>query len=105
MILVFLKQMMWLYYSPLPKFENDKLFFEDKEKIVLLDGVIFNKKELLTQYKGEDWRTVYETMYQKDPHEFQNALRGSFCGAVYRKDSRELMLFTNHSGEKTICSP
>lgn len=92
-----------MYYAPLPKFENDHLFYEDETKIVLLDGVVFNKKELLTQYGKSDWRSTFEILYAKNQTLFFNQLRGSFCGAVYEKKKDALCLFTNQSGERMIC--
>lgn len=44
------------YYNPFPKFENDHLFYEDEEKIVLLDGVIFNNHELMEARGCKSWR-------------------------------------------------
>ena len=40
------------WYNPLPKFEKDHLFFENESCIVLLDGVILNKDELLKTFRG-----------------------------------------------------
>lgn len=88
-------------YNPMPKFEQDKLFYEDSDKIVLLDGVIFNKRELMERTSGT-WQDVFEGLYRDDPQTFFNGLRGSFCGAVLEKNSLRLTAFTNHSGEKTV---
>lgn len=88
-------------YHPMPKFENDKLFYEDEEKILLLDGVIFNQRELMSG-SSKSWQSVVEGLYQQDPETFFTALRGSFCGAVLEKRSGVLRAFTNHSGEKTV---
>ena len=95
------EEVTFLYY-PMPKFQQDKLFYEDDHKIVLLDGVIFNKKELLSEYHNDDWKTVFDTIYSQDPTTFPNFLRGSFCGAVYSKDAHTLICFTNQSGEKPV---
>lgn len=89
-------------YSPLNKFQNDKLFFEDENKIVLLDGVIFNKKELIEKYNNENWQDVFNILYDNSNTGFMNDLRGSFCGVVYRKSDDKIFAFTNHSGEKTV---
>lgn len=88
-------------YSPMPKFELDKLFFETESLIILLDGFILNKRELLDYYKQEDWKTCFLEIYQKSP-DFINQLRGSFCGFIYDKHQNSVTCFTNHSGEKTI---
>ena len=90
------------YYAPLPKFENDHLFYEDEEKIVLIDGVIFNNHELMKTYKVESWREALDQLILENPETFQKELRGSFCGALLMKDTGDIMLFTNQSGEKTV---
>lgn len=88
-------------YHPMPKFERDKLFYEDEEKILLLDGVIFNQRELMSDVSGS-WQSVVDGLYRYNPENFFSALRGSFCGAVLEKASLRLTVFTNHSGEKTV---
>lgn len=89
-------------YHPMPKFENDKLFFEDEEKIVLLDGVIFNNCELMAEYGCNTWKEALLKMYQRVGAELMKDLRGSFAGAIYEKRTDTLTAFTNQSGEKTI---
>lgn len=90
------------YYSPLPKFENDHLFYEDEEKIVLIDGVVFNNHELMEVWGLESWRETVDRLIAEDPKTFQKELRGSFCGVLLKKGSSEMLLFTNQSGEKTV---
>lgn len=90
------------YFTPPPRFENDRLFFEDDEKLLLLDGVIFNKRELMQAHEGVSWQQLVSDMYRAAPESFQNELRGSFRGAVCEKASGRLLLFTNHSGEKAV---
>lgn len=90
------------YYNPLPKFENDHLFYEDDEKIVLLDGVILNNHELMDARDCQGWRETLDLLVQENPRTFQKELRGSFCGALLQKGTGDLMLFTNQSGEKTV---
>lgn len=90
----------YFYYSPMPKFENDKLFYTDGQKTVLLDGVVFNKKELMEDRGCKSWRETVDQLIREDPKTFQKELRGSFCGALL--EGSVLELFTNQSGEKTI---
>lgn len=90
------------FYSPLPKFENDKLFFEDEEKIAILDGVIYNKQELMCGYGCDSWQVCFDRIFAESPELFMNKLRGSFCGAILSKNKGTLMVFENQSGEKPI---
>lgn len=90
------------YYNPLPKFEGDKLFFEDDEKVVLLDGVIFNNRVLMDQYSCNDWQECFLKIYAESPENFMDKLRGSFCGVILRKKDETIFAFENQSGEKPI---
>ena len=90
------------YYSPLPKFQDDKLFYEDDEKILLLDGVIYNKIELMDCHHKNTWREAVDELYHKDTKTFFNEFRGSFSGAVFMKSTRVLLCFVSQSGEKPV---
>ena len=89
-------------YNPLPKFEDDKLFFETEDRIVLLDGVIFNKDELMRSYPSVSWQDRFLILIETNPASFMDELRGSFSGIVYSKRNNTLVAYTNHSGEKTV---
>lgn len=88
-------------YNPMNKFKDDKLFFEDNEKIVLLDGVVFNKQELCSRF-DKDWKHTFENLLKKNEDYFMDSLRGSFCGVVLYKKNDKIIAFTNHSGERTV---
>lgn len=90
------------YYSPLPKFPDDTLFYEDQNKIVLLDGVIYNKRELMDSCQKSTWRETVDELCRKDTKTFFNEFRGTFRGAVFMKSTRSLLCFVNHSGEKPV---
>lgn len=89
-------------YSPLDKFENDRLFFADEDKIVLLDGVIYNKNEIIASGSFSDWKQAFQSVYAAAPESFMLELRGSFCGAILNKRNGSLMAFVNQSGEKPL---
>lgn len=60
------------------KFENDKIFFEDDNYIVILDGFIFNKNELLK----DEWFATIIKLYEENGDDFFQCLRGTFGGGV-----------------------
>ncbi len=95
-----------LAYSPLNKFMQDKLFFEDESKIVLLDGVIFNKTELMGENGKSDWQETFNSLYdeycKEEPSKLINKFRGSFSGIIIDKANDTIFAYTNHSGEKTV---
>lgn len=90
----------YFFYNPMNKFQNDKLFYEDENKVVLLDGVVLNIDELKKEYNKTSWKEVFDYIYQNSNSMFMDKLRGSFCGVVYDKTAKEIIAFTNHSGER-----
>lgn len=84
------------------KFINDRLFFEYNNKIFLLDGVILNNHELEMEYKTNNWQDTFIKIYKEDNFNFLNKLRGSFCGIIYDKIKKELILFTDQLKSKNI---
>ncbi len=90
------------YYHQLPKFEKDHLFFQNDSLIVLLDGVVFNKAELLAQAGSDDWAAVFLGLYAEEGERVASRLRGSFCGVIFEKASGRLLAFTNQSGERPV---
>ena len=90
------------YNYPLPKFDQDRLFYEDEEKIVLLDGVILNKAELLLAYQQDSWRGTFDVLWDLKIEEKIGELRGSFCGVIFEKATESLFCFVNQTGEKPI---
>lgn len=90
------------YYDPMPKFENDKLFFEDEERIVLLDGVVFNNHELMAECGSSVWKDAFLKKIQCSYRTLMKDLRGSFIGILYEKATGTLLAFTNQSGERAV---
>ncbi len=93
-------EMVQIWYNPLPKFENDHLFFETKTLIVLLDGVIFNIQELMQESSSQHWWECFLALYEQNA--IPSCLRGSFRGLVYDKTLHRITAFTNQTGEKTV---
>lgn len=84
--------------NTLNKYMNDKLFFENEQLILLLDGVILNKNELCHVYGSKDFSKTVLKMREKNGYLFFNDFRGSFVGAVYEKAVDKWLFFTDHIG-------
>lgn len=82
------------------KFENDKLFVNEKDVILILEGVILNKKELVKP--GSNWRETVKLLYRENGDSFFSEFRGSFSGALYDKKLNKWIIFTDHIGSKHI---
>ena len=82
------------------KFENDNLFLETIDYIIVLKGVILNKKALLEP--SLNWEETITELYLKEGNEFFKKFRGSFCGAFYDKKEAKWLVFTDHIGSKAL---
>lgn len=81
------------------KFEDDKIFYEDVDCIIILDGVILNKRRLL---KNEAWPRTVKEMYKSEGELFFNLFRGCFAGAFYDKMQDKWIIFSDQLGQKFI---
>ena len=82
------------------KFENDNLFIETIDHIIVLKGVILNKKTLLKP--SLNWEETITALYLKEGDAFFKKFRGSFCGAFYDKKEDKWLVFTDHIGSRTL---
>ncbi|MEG2929607.1 MAG: asparagine synthase-related protein [Oscillospiraceae bacterium] len=86
--------------NTLNKFMEDKLFFQNDENIVILEGVIFNKADMMHQF--ESWEAAMLSTIKKKSDEFFLDFRGMFSGAIYDKKKNEWIIFTDQLGEKAV---
>lgn len=84
------------------KFVDDKLFYEDDDVILILEGVILNKTILYQRYNVFSLVSLVKILYRIEPEVFFKYFRGSFSGFLFDKHSRETLLFTDHIGDKPI---
>ena len=82
------------------KFENDNLFLETNDYIIVLKGVILNKKAL--SEPSINWKETITALYLKVGNDFFKKLRGSFCGALYDKKKDKWLVFTDHIGSRAL---
>lgn len=90
------------FYNPLPKFEDDHIFSECEGDLILLDGVITNKGELMKNNPGLSWTEVFHTLYKLYGKDVVDQLRGSFCGIIGDKNQNKLIAFTDQIGSKVV---
>ena len=82
------------------KFENDSLFLETVDYIIVLKGVVLNKKALLEP--SLTWEETITALYLKEGNGFFKKFRGSFCGAIYDKKEDKWIVFTDHIGSRAL---
>lgn len=84
------------------KFLNDKIFFENKDFIILTEGVILNRKQLEEKYNKTNFFETIILMYQNLGEDFFKEFRGSFSGFLYDKFKDKWIIYTNHFGDKQV---
>jgi asparagine synthase (glutamine-hydrolysing) len=88
--------------NTLDRFMNDKLFCEDDSYILICEGVILNKSELFASCSTNDLHDLVVKLYKQEGETYFSNFRGSFSGALYDKDLRRWVVYTNHYGDKPL---
>lgn len=84
------------------KFMNDRLFIDNENYLIVLEGVVLNNKELITKYNASTWYEAVITMYKSLGNDFFKDFRGSFSGIFYDKKQDKWLIYTNHIGDKQV---
>lgn len=84
------------------KFLNDKPFVKMEDFVIVIDGVVLNKNELLSKYRSEDFARTIIDMYKQNGENFFKEFKGSFSGALYDMRNDKWIIWTNHYGDKQI---
>ncbi|MDD3804158.1 MAG: hypothetical protein PHW02_07240, partial [bacterium] len=88
--------------STVNKFMNDKIFFEDEEVIIGLEGIVFNSEELKKQSAVNSMFQLVRKNYKSSPKSFPSSMHGNFAGFVYDKQTDTIHLFTCQNGTKQM---
>lgn len=91
----------WAKWNTLNKYMQDKVFRQNEQYILILEGVILNKQELCDKYK-ETWEEALIKMYEQSGVTFMKELRGSFSGAVYDKRKELWLLYVDQISTKPL---
>ena len=92
----------YIELSSIKKFENDKTLYSDENYIILIDGVILNLSNLKKEYRANSVEELVIKMYERKGEKFFRIFRGNFCGFIKDKKNDKILIFTNHTGDKTI---
>ncbi|MEZ4908079.1 MAG: asparagine synthase-related protein, partial [Saprospiraceae bacterium] len=82
------------------KFSNDKIFLDTTDIILGFDGVVLNKKELMSLNGIAEWQDFF--LNAKKPEDFVNDIKGIFHGFIFYKKERVLYLFNDPYGLKNF---
>lgn len=85
------------------KFMDDRLFVDTPDYVIITEGVILNKKQLIAKYAIDgSFETCVRLMYSLLGDAFFKDFRGSFSGALYNKNKDKWLIYTNHIGDKQV---
>lgn len=85
------------------KFMDDRLFVERDTYLIITEGVILNKTELIGQYANDgSFESCVWNMYQTIGETFFNEFRGTFSGVLYDKANDRWLIYTDHIGDKQV---
>lgn len=88
--------------NTLKKFKNDKVFSQNDKYVIITEGVILNRKDLMNRFGGSTLDSTIVEMIDKLGIEFFREFRGSFCGAVYDKQEDTWYVYTNQIGDRPV---
>lgn len=91
-----------LDYNGPGKFKKDCVFYENAQFLVLIDGVILNKCQIIKDYGFKDWTEGIINLYNQHGEVFFELLKGSYYGIVFDKKMNKWIFFTDHIGTKPI---
>lgn len=86
----------------LNKFLLDKPFYEDEDFLLLVEGVVLNRKEIERQYHTGNFPEAILKAYKAKGEIYFNDFRGSFSGLLYDKQKKLWLIFTDHIGDKQV---
>jgi len=84
------------------KFMGDRLFLDDQDAVIVVEGVVLNNRQLVAKYAADDWGHCVKLMYLRNGESFFNEFRGSFSGAFYDKRKDKWLIYTDHIGDKQV---
>lgn len=87
--------------NTIDKFMDDKCFVDSEKYIIILEGVIFNKKEIMDKTGYDSWKDYLIDAVEKDRCFFAE-FRGSFSGGMYIKSEKKWIFYTNQIGDKAV---
>lgn len=84
------------------KFLDDKIFYQNENYLIVTEGVIFNKFELIKKYQKENFKDTIIEMYKKNGDTFFNEFRGSFSGIFIDKKENNSLIYVDQIGSRPL---
>ena len=82
--------------------EYDDFYLKTEYFDFLLEGVLLNKKKLLTQYALKDFETLVRELYAQKKQDLIKEFEGEIRGFIFDKNQKKLYVFTNITSTQRI---
>ncbi|MEG0048481.1 MAG: asparagine synthase-related protein [Clostridia bacterium] len=84
------------------RFSGDQVFYSDKTRLVVQDGVLLNCNELCEKYSTKSILHLINTIRAQNKYAYFNEFIGPFSGMYYDKDDTELLAYVNQTGDAPL---
>lgn len=84
----------------IPQLKDDKLFYDDDDYSIILDGVVLNRLSIMEP--DSTWAQTIIRLYHKQGDLFFENWRGSYGGFIYDKNRNRYVIFSDQVGSKFI---
>ena len=82
--------------------EYDDFHIQTEHFDFLLEGVLLNKKKLLTEYALKDFETLIRELYNQKKQDLIKEFEGEFRGFIWNKKDGKLYVFTNPTSTQRV---
>ena len=82
--------------------EYDNLYLQTEHFDFLLEGVLLNKKKLLTEYALKDFETLIRELYTQKKQGLIQEFEGEFRGFIWNRKEAKLDVFTNPTSTQRV---
>lgn len=79
-------------------FPDDKVYIKSDDFVLILDGMVLNKKQMLKNDSSLSWGDFLINLYKTKGEQFFAQLRGSFVGALYDVKKDKWIFFKDQLG-------
>lgn len=89
------------YSHLLNKFPRDQFLTEQDGTVSFLNGYVYNKADYEQLY-GLNWAEAFTRALMEDAESALKKLRGGFCGYLYNRNAKELLVYTDQVAVKAV---
>jgi asparagine synthase (glutamine-hydrolysing) len=84
------------------KFDNDCVYIKNDNYQIYIEGVVLNKRLLMTENKCNSWENCIINLYFRYDGFLFKRLKGSYTGFVFNRSKNEVYSFTDHIGSRPL---